>query len=499
MNIDTEFLFPRLLARSRRPIWVRPLLTLFPLLGCFWAMTSSNSSSAADSIEPIYGEERQVTHGPGGRILTNIGCWSPDSQWLLNDVRSDPAGDIFDGSRIEAVNVETGEIRLLYQSTNGAQCGVATHHPKLPLIVFILGPEHPTDDWNYGPNHRQGVVVDTRRPGEYTRLDARDLVSPPTPGALRGGTHVHVWDGAGEWLSFTYNDAIAEPGLRDIGVSIPGHAVHVKPGHARNHDADWFSALVTRTVPEPRPGSDEYKKANEEGWIGTNGYVRDDGTRQRRAITFQGLVVGDDGKDVTEVFVADLPDELTEQARTRASLNSAGLLEPLPGATFRRLTRTTSRKYPGIQGTRHWLRCASDGSQIACFMRDDTGVSQIWLVSPATGELKQLTHNSTDISTAISWSSNGEWIAHGLAGRVCLTNVKTGKTHPVVGRSEDLSKSPEQANPIAAAAGELRKEACVISPDGSKIAFVRSKSDSSGSTNQICVIKLENRLPGVDR
>lgn len=446
-------------------------------------MASTISNSIAS--DPIYGEERQITTGPGGRIITNTAAWSPDSEWIVYDVRSDPAGDIFDGSRIEFVNVKTGEVKLLYQSSNGANCGVSLHHPKLPLVVFILGPEHPTPDWTYGPNHRQGVVVDTRKPGELTRLDARDLVAPPTAGALRGGTHVHVWEHSGDWLEFTYNDAITEPGLRDIGVCIPNHPVKVKPGHPRNHDGEWFTALVTRTVPAPKPGSNEIKKANEEGWIGANGYLRADGTRQKRAIAFQGHIVSERGEDVVEVFVVDLPDELPADVSKLGQLTSEGRLEILPGAKQRRLTRTTDRRYPGIQGTRHWLRSSPDGSKIACLMKDDEGISQIWTVSPATGELKQLTHNKSEVTSAISWSANGKWIAYGLAGQVCLTDTSTGITHPVAGRQQSTTKHE---------AGEMRKEACVISPDGRKIAFVRSKGDSTGTTNQICVIQLEHSL-----
>ena len=451
-------------------------------------MVATPSSEAADSVAPIYGSERQVTHGPGGRILTNTSVWSPDSQSLIYDVRSDPAGDRFDGSRIEAVHVETGEVRLLYQSLHGACCGVATHHPHEPLIVFILGPEHPTADWQYGPNHRQGVVVDTRKPQSFTRLDARDLVSPLTPGALRGGTHVHVWDAAGEWVASTYNDATVEPTLRDIAISIPGHKVHVKSGHPRNHDGDWFSALVTRTVPAPRPGSDEIKRANEEGWIGHNGYVRADGTRQRRAIAFQGQVISSKGEEVTELFVVDLPDQLPVESLREARVSATGRIEPLPSAQQRRLTFTSDRRYPGLQGTRHWLRSSPDGTRIACLMKDDLGISQIWTVSPATSEVQQLTRNSTDISSALTWSSDGRWIAHGLAGQVCLTDTATGTTRPIVSRGET---QPDTEGRVR---GDLRKEACVISPDGSKIAFVRSSADSSGTTNQICVIQLEQNL-----
>ncbi len=72
--------------------------------------------------------ERQLTRGPGGRILTNTGAWSPDGEWIVYDTRSDAAGDVFDGQRIELVNIHSGEVRVLYESRHGAFCGVATFH-----------------------------------------------------------------------------------------------------------------------------------------------------------------------------------------------------------------------------------------------------------------------------------------------------------------------------------------------------------------------------------
>lgn len=455
----------------------------------FLLFMSLSLTNAADDLGRIQGEERQVTMGPGGRILTNINVWSPDSQWLIYDIRSDPTGEKFDGSRIEAIHVDTGEIRILYESIHGAHCGVATHHPREPYVAFILGPEHPTTDWQYGPNHRQGVVVDTRAPRVYQRMDAREMIAPPTPGALRGGTHVHVWDAVGEWISYTYNDAVVEPALRDIGIAVPGHQIKANPGHPRNHDGEWFCSLVTTTVPAPKPGSDEIKRANEEGWIGNNGYLRSNGTRQTRALAFQGHVTSLNGENVVEVFVVDLPDEISPEALKSAELTPDGRLQPLTDAHQRRLTQTTGRKYPGVQGPRHWLRSSPDGSMIACLMKDDEGVAQIWTVNPGTGELKPLTTNKESVTSAFSWSSDGRWIAHGLGGRVCLTDSTTGKSHLVVGRDAQSGDAKDD-DAIRQSVGEMQKEACVISPDGSKIAFVRSKTTASGSTNQICVVEL---------
>ena len=159
-----------------------------------------------------------------------------------------------------------------------------------------------------------------------------------------------------------------------------------------------------------------------------------------------------------------------------AGLSSTGRIEPLPGARQRRLTHTADRRYPGLQGTRHWLRSSPDGSQIACLMKDESGISQIFTASPATGEIRQLTHNASDICSAFTWSPDGRWIAHGMAGNICLTEAQTGTTRPV-------SQSD--------AFGEIRKEACVFSPDGSRIAFVRSSESPNESTNQICIIELK--------
>src|SRR5439155_22727947 len=113
---------------------------------------------------------------------------------------------------------------------NGANCGVVTWHPKEMKVAFILGPENPTAEWSYGPNRRQGVIVEVDRPGLAVNLDARDLTPPFTPGALRGGSHVHVFHPNGDWLSFTYDDDIDRSLGRNVAVAMPGD-VRVSRGH----------------------------------------------------------------------------------------------------------------------------------------------------------------------------------------------------------------------------------------------------------------------------
>lgn len=431
-------------------------------------------SCAAEPPMPV---EQQITSGPGGRLLSNTRVWSPDSEWIVYDTRSDAAGSVFDGNTIKAVSLRTGEIKTLYESKNGAHCGVVMWHPRDWRVVFILGPENPTADWPYGPSHRQGVMVDWAKPGVAVNLDARDLTPPFTPGALRGGSHVHVWDAAGEWVSFTYNDALVESDLRDIGVSLPGHPVRVRKDNPRNHDGGFFTVIVSRTTANPRPGSDEIKRACEETWVGTNGYVRADGTRQRRALAFQGSVVTAKGETNTEVFIADLPDDLTQAGDGPLAGTRDQRPCPPKGVAQRRLTFTAQRMFPGVQGPRHWLRSSPDGSRIAFLMKDDAGLAQLWTVSPNGGQPAQLTHNPWPVASAFTWSPDGRSLAQVMDNSVFLTDAATGESRRLTERTSDETAP--------------RPEACVFSPDGGKIAFLRRKASGGHEANQICVVLLK--------
>jgi len=199
---------------------------------------------------------------------------------------------------------------------------------------------------------------------------------PFIPGALRGGSHVHIFSPDGEWISFTYEDdvlaALDHGGLshdlnqRNLAVAVPLGPVQVAASHPRNHDGAYFSVVVTRTANAPRPGSDEISRAFEEGWVGDAGYIRSDGTRQRRALAFQGAVTAADGQKHAEVFIVDLPENPTNSGEAPLEGTDRRFPAPPRGTMQRRLTFSSERSFRGVAQTpRHWLRSSPDGSRIA--------------------------------------------------------------------------------------------------------------------------------------
>jgi len=433
--------------------------------------------------------EQQITFAPHGHILTNTAVWSPDARRIVYDTRSDADGSTFDGTLIQTVDVDTGHIQTLYESRHGACCGVATFHPSADRVVFIRGPEHPDAGWTYGIDRRQGVVVDAARPGVAVELDARDLTPPFTPGALRGGSHVHVFSPDGSRVSFTYDDHIlariaeagvdADAGRRNIGVSVVGMPVTVPGRHPRNHSGSAFSVLVTRTTIHPTPGSDTYGRAYEEGWVGNAGYVGADGQRVRHAVAFLGDLVALDGTGHAEVFIADLPEALTTPGTGPLAGTAERLPYPPAGVSVRRLTRTSTRKFPGVRGVRHWVRSSPDGSRLAFLMADEAGISQLWTVSPTGGEAVQRTFNPQPVASAFTWSPDGRFIAHVMDGDVCVTRMADGRTQRLT-------------NPAASTADAPLPLACVFSPDGKRIAYLRRVRHADGRRyNQVFVVSID--------
>lgn len=391
---------------------------------------------------------KQLTFAPRNHQLTNINTWTADSQWLVFDVR--PSGASFTGKTIERVNVRNGDIEVLYTATHGAHVGVVTVNPGAQEYVFIHGPENPDASWQYDFHHRRGVMLAN---GIARNLDALDITAPYTPGALRGGTHVHVFSPNGEFVSFTYNDHVLherDPALdlRNVGVAVPFGPVTPPCTHPREYSGSHWSVLVSRTTPVPQPGSDEINRAYEEGWVGN------------QRLAFIGDTLSHSGEKVPELFIVALPDD--EQGwKTPGDAPLEGSEQTLPappkGVMQKRLTFTHHRRYPGLVNVpRHWVRSNSQGTAIAFLMRDDNGIVQLWLISPDGGEPRQLTHTTHGIQSAFNWHPSGEALGFVLENRLAMCDAQYG----------DITfLSADHANPPSA-------DAVVFSPDGKQIAWM---------------------------
>lgn len=107
-------------------------------------------------------------------------------------------------------------------------------------------------------------------------------------------------------------------------------------------------------------------------------------------------------------------------------------------------------------------------------MADDDGIAQLWTISPNGGEPAQLTRNREPIGSTFTWSADGQRIAHVMDNSVCITDATTGRTSRLTQRVED--------------AAAPRPDACVFSPDGGQIAYVRPVREGAAIANQIFVV-----------
>ncbi len=398
-------------------------------------------------------KEIQLTHEPYGHMLNSTQAFSPDDQWIVYDTRNDQT-HIGRTCCIEKVNRRTGEVVRLYsvpgQSLHGPGVGAPAWHPHADRLIFIHGLLNCSASRPYGFTRRFGALWDAQSPDTVVPAEARAVNPPLIAGALRGGTHAHSWSGDGEWISFTYNDFILErlehtsgsevKDLRTIGVMSPVAAVSVASEDAENFSGRYFTVVAATVTENPRPGTDDIDKAFDECWIGENGYIRSDGSRQKRAIAFQGNVRTEAGEVLTEVFVTDIPEDITTPRAGMPLEGSSSLRPAVPqGLVQRRLTFTADRTFPGVQGPRCWLRSSPDGSEIYFLMKDDEGIVQVHSVPVLGGAIRQVTRLPASVQSQFNVSPDGGYIALIADNSVWICDVRNAGTRRLTPRSDDAT------------------------------------------------------------
>jgi WD40 repeat protein len=397
--------------------------------------------------------ETQVTSGAYGHTLNATQVFSPDGKWIVYDTRNADT-HIARTDGIEKVNIETGETVRLYTTENqtlyGPGVGAAAWNPVDNRIVFIHGLVDCNERKPYGFTRRFGALVDADHAGPIFRhAEARRVDGQLLPGTSRGGTHAHSWSGDGQWISFTYNDFLMASleqssrgkvrDLRTVGVMISRQPVAVSPENADNFSGTYFTVIAADVTETPAPGSDEIDRAFDECWIGDHGYTDNNGQTHPRAIAFQGNVRAVDGTTVTEVFVADLVDGMVRPGTYPLEGTPTSRQGVPVGWSQRRVTFTTTRKHPGIQGPRVRLRTSPDGSTIYFPMKDDQGIVQLFAVPTVGGDVRQLTQLQYSIQWQFNVSPDGGDISMIAGNRIWIFNLSGGVIEPVTKRHDDAT------------------------------------------------------------
>ncbi|MBN2129245.1 MAG: DUF3748 domain-containing protein, partial [Sedimentisphaerales bacterium] len=444
------------------------------------------------SVEPheeFGAVERRLTSAPRNSHLARFGPWSPDSRWLAYDTRT-AESEMGSNPNIEMVNVDTGRIVTLYETPNqtpfGPGCGTVSFHPRQNRVLFIHGLLNADEQRPYDFHRRMAMILDLNRPDRPILPDARDVTPPFTPGALRGGTHAHEWAGDGNWIGFTYNDAIlhdlqiaaaAPHDLRTVGVAKAGQAVHVDDDpRGENHSGQWFSVLVATVTPEPQPGSDQVSRAFSNAWVGQHGYRKADGTMQR-AQAWLGHIRTADGQTLTELFISDIPDDITRPGSDGPLAGTASTLPAPPaGCSQRRLTHLENRKHPGVATQpRHWVASSPDGEHIAFLAHDDNGIVQVYAVSPRGGPARQASDSPFSVQSPFAWRPDGKTFCYAADNSIFLCAFDPQR--PSTPRRLTPRSHSTPLNPT-------------WSPDGRSIAFNRLVTNANTSYRQVFVVTL---------
>lgn len=395
--------------------------------------------------------ETQLTFGEYGHTLNSTQVFSPDDTWIFYDTRNDDT-HISRTGRIEKVNIKTSEVVEVYRAENqtlhGPGVGAVACHPYHEKIIFIHGLIDCNAQQPYGFTRRFGAILNMKTLPIFMHAEARSIQDPLISGALRGGTHAHSWSGDGEWISFTYNDYIMElreketegvmKDLRTIGVMSPLQKVSVLKENDENFSGEYFTVVAATVSEKPTPGSNEIDQAYDECWIGKDGYQKLDGTRQKRAIAFQGIVRSESGTPITEIFVADIPDDIT---KPNESLPLQGTLSTRPNVpkslTQRRLTFLDSKNHAAIQGLRYRARTSPEGDKIYFLLKDDASIVQVFSVPTVGGAIHQTTHLPYSLQAQFNLSPNGKQLSVIADNSIWLIDIFTGKEKRLTKRTAD--------------------------------------------------------------
>ena len=375
---------------------------------------------------------RQRTWGSYGHFLNHRQALSHCGGFLYYDTRNaDP--DIAKTTRIESLDLADDTVRVIYDtyslSANGPGVGAVVCHPLRSTVLFIHGLAHCNDNYPYSMTRRFGAwaSLDPRNPVcKIQALEGRGLQSKLPWGSLGGGTHAHSFSKEGNWVSFTYNDAM-QPQRRSVGFA---------------YVDGWDSDHGEKNAESPSKYEDEFQGR---GWAALALIPEDPILCAREECWVQGQV---DGKaymalamivsvqssqslqpPVDEIYLAEFPsdakrwpNDLSGQMACRSGAGS-WRLEPPPGIRWRRLTNTQASEYPGIAGPRHWLIASGCGRWIVALKKDSKGVVRLIRVSVQDGQTEWISGNRQSITHPPAIDPNGGRLTYLVSKRLTILDL----------------------------------------------------------------------------
>ncbi len=427
-----------------------------------------------------------MTSGAYGHTLNRRQIFSPDGDQIFYDTRNLET-EIGVTRRIESVDVNSGEIELVYEVKKatefGPGVGAVACHPRRHHLVFIHGLTDCSERKPYASTRRLGALIELD--GQRSQLEFAEArcVERATWGALRGGTHAHSWSSNGDYLSFTYNDAWIEEHSATIGITdrrtvgvmftqMPAPEFEDKISHVAGK---YWSGIAAPVVDRAVNGSDEIEQACEECFVGSQGYRRRDGLWQQLAIAFQGRTRDEKGELVNEVFIADIPGMVSHEL-SESPIDKHSRLKIIPETKVRRLTNTCTRTHPGIQGPRNWLTSSTDGNWIYFLMKDDQGIVQLFAASTQATEIRQVTNLSASIQDQVSISHDGLLASFVANDQIFLVRLETGESQQLQLIDSNRDLMSEVSPPVGAVH---------FAPYRSVLAFNRYVTTEAGKCLQV--------------
>src|SRR5690606_36168202 len=78
-----------------------------------------------------------------------------------------------------------------------------------------------------------------------------------------------------------------------------------------------------------------------------------------------------------------------------------------------------------------------DGSAVYCLMKDDDGIAQVFEVSVATGNIRQITTLPSSVQGQFNVSPDGKSLALIADNSIWTTDIRTGKSRRLTEATED--------------------------------------------------------------